>query len=723
MRRLRPSIATLAIATLAIAALAVAAGTLPATAHLSPAYGSPAYGAAPATGSPPLLVVDLADRFKAIDHAGSGSLYGLAEDGKPPDALIAPVRPKMFTQMAPNGGQLPNGETSPTGDSLKVAPIAARNGATVTIRMPDVYPNFPYRWVSMDDWLAKVRQQVADRLASGATNIYGYEIWNEPDWTWDTAHAGDFNAGWALTVRTIRAMDPVTRIVGPSFSNWDDNRMRGFLTAAIASGTVPQVISWHELDPASANDLTSHVRDYRQIERDLGVGPLPTSLNEYASPRDVGVPGALVRYLARIERSGVDTADLAFWHKPGRLSDLVVDNARPNGAWWLYKWYGDLTGSMARTTPPSDTGRGLDGFAAVDSRTRVARVVVGGAQGGDALVRINGMGAVTGRGDTARVQVWSTPWTGTDGTLDRPAEVFTADFPVHSGSISVPVRDTDPNSAYLIVVTPPGSHPAGQPAQQQRHRYEAEAARSTRTRTVGSDQASAGRYVQASGTNAAVEFSVTADRAGPYTLSVRHANPASASSVRVAVNRGPEQVLTLAARNAAQFGTTETVVGLHAGTNTIRLAHDTGEFAIDHIDVRLFASRTEAESGTVTSGRVIAENMANSNLFANRYSGDTYVAFLTEPTSAVEVPVTAPVAGRYQLTIGYSNGNGAEAAQTLAVNDVDAGTLHYPATQFWGLIRRITLTVALNAGSNTVRLGNSGAPVDVDYLDLASLGS
>jgi hypothetical protein len=320
------------------------------------------------------------------------------------------------------------------------------------------------------------------------------------------------------------------------------------------------------------------------------------------------------------------------------------------------------------------------------------------------------------------VQVWSTPWTGTDGALDAPAEVFEGTYRVQGGSISVPVRDTDSNSAYLMVVTPAGS--ATPAPQQQRTRYEAEAARSTGTKAADSEQASGGRYVQATGNRtAAAEFTVAVGQAGPYPVSIRHANPVGMTSLQLTVDSGPPQAVPLATRNAAQFGTTDVTVQLGAGRHTIRLARGSGEFAIDHIDVRLFSSRTEAESGTVTAGRVVAENMANSNLFANRYSGDQYVAFLTEPTSAVAVPVTVPADGSYQLRIGYSNGNGAESTQTLAVNGADAGTVHYPATQFWGLIRRVTATVALHAGANTVRLGNSGAPVDVDYLDLGYLGS
>ena len=192
--------------------------------------------AATAAAAPEVVTVDVGARVKAVDHAASGSLYGIADEARPPDALIAPLKPKNFTQMAPRGGQLPNGEATPIGDALKVAPKAARNGATVTIRMPDIYPNFPYRWVSMDDWRAKVRQQVNDRLASGAPNIYAYEIWNEPNWTWDTAAAGPFDDAWAVTYSEIRGLDAATPIMGPSIDRWDAPWMRRFLTNAKASG-------------------------------------------------------------------------------------------------------------------------------------------------------------------------------------------------------------------------------------------------------------------------------------------------------------------------------------------------------------------------------------------------------------------------------------------------------------------------------------------------------
>src|SRR3569623_782517 len=238
------------------------------------------------------LTVDAAAPLKAVDPAASGSLYGIAAEGWPPDSFIAAIKAKNFTQMAPGGGLLPNGETKPVGDALVVAPIAARAGASVTIRMPDTFPEFPYMYRGDADWLKRVDAMVRATVAAYPPNIYAYEIWNEPDWTWKT---GDFDTFWTTTFKAIRVLDAERRIMGPGLSKWDEAWMRRFLTAAKASGTLPQIVSWHELDPPVANDLESHFAAYRALETELGIGPLPVSNNEFGAPRDSAVPGALAR--------------------------------------------------------------------------------------------------------------------------------------------------------------------------------------------------------------------------------------------------------------------------------------------------------------------------------------------------------------------------------------------------------------------------------------------
>jgi Concanavalin A-like lectin/glucanases superfamily len=349
---------------------AAAAATVLATAAAMTVAGHPvpAAAAAPAARAPMVLAVDAAAALKPVDHAASGSLYGLADEGWPADKWIAPVRPKMFTQPPPGATHQPNGEPAPVGDTLKVVPAAERHGAAVTVRLPDIFPSFPYQWQGDDYWYAQVDRMVRATVASGADNIYGYEIWNEPQWTWNRAW-GDFDVMWARTFRLIRSIDPSTPIIGPSHDRDYEAGMRQFLTAAKASGTVPDIISWHELGTERGIDVEGRVASYRAVERELGISPRPISINEYGSPRDSAVPGWLTRFVARLERAKVDTADLAFWHKPGRLGDLLVPvgggsgpavQAQPNGAYWLYKWYGDMTGQMVQTTPPSRTGRFIE---------------------------------------------------------------------------------------------------------------------------------------------------------------------------------------------------------------------------------------------------------------------------------------------------------------------------------------------------------------------------
>ena len=49
--------------------------------------------------------------------------------------------------------------------------------------------------------------------------------------------------------------------------------MTTFLTDAKASGTLPNIISWHELRGAAS--IAADVAAYRSLETSLGIGPLP----------------------------------------------------------------------------------------------------------------------------------------------------------------------------------------------------------------------------------------------------------------------------------------------------------------------------------------------------------------------------------------------------------------------------------------------------------------
>jgi hypothetical protein len=405
----------------------------------------------PAQAATTTLVVNVNQPFRAVTHVASGGLYGLDTATIPADSLVEPLHPNTFVQMAPGGKQLPNGEPAPGGDSLVVAPEAKTAGAKVVVRMPDWYPNFPYQWVSWSNWLSAVDTQVKAVLASGDSNISEFELWNEPDGTWNTAAAGPFDAGWARTFKEVRADDPRAQIQGPSISHWSSSFMTTFLTDAKASGTVPNVISWHELGGAAS--IAADVSSYRSLEKSLGIGPLPIAIEEYGEPSEVGVPGPLVGYIAKFERAGVANAELAFWNHYGTLGDTLTDTgASPNAAYWLYRWYGSMTGNMVTTVPPAQTG--LDGAASINAAGNQVSVIFGGGSGSNA-VTVNGLSSAFG--STAHVILEQTASAGRTTAVVGPTIISSSNLTITNGSITVPVTMTAANGYHLLIT--PGTSP------------------------------------------------------------------------------------------------------------------------------------------------------------------------------------------------------------------------------------------------------------------------
>ncbi len=671
---------------------------------------------------PPQLTVDLSNQFRTVTHVASGSLYGLANEGKPADSLIQPTKPNVFTQMAPNGGQLPNGETTPVGDALKVAAMAARAGGKVTIRMPDIYPNFPYKWVSWSDWYSKVDSMVDARLASGATNIYAYEIWNEPDGTWDTANAGSFNEGWKNTYLRIKAKDTTTKILGPSITRYNETWLRDFLTYCKNNNCLPDIMCWHELGAPEGNYkdgpapqyIESHIRAYRALETSLGISARPISINEYAVISEEGVPGAMVRYFAAFERSGTESACAAFWFRPGRLSNIITDAGTANGGWHLYKWYGDMSGKMAMTTPPSTTALGLDGIASINGTT--AYVLFGGAVGNNTIV-VKGFGSVSGYGTNAHVVCEATPWYGVDTAVSSTRKVFEGDFTITNGQISVPVTGMDKSWGYRLVITPSGSGNT---------RYEAENATVSGGTLYSNSSASNGKYVgtlDAAGSY--VQYTVNAASAGSYTLEIGYANGGTASSTNsLSVNGGTAATVTYPVTGGwlytGNFDKVLATVSLNAGSNTIRLTKGTNYTEMDYIQLTAvpttFELRAEAENATINGGAVYTSGYASSG---------AYVGTIDNSTSYVQFTVNVPTTKAYTMEIGYANGGTANSTHSLSINGGTATAVTYAPTGGWtnacpnmGYRKTITRTVNLNAGSNTVRFTKGTNYAELDYIKL-----
>ncbi|TDV42200.1 CBM35 domain-containing protein [Actinophytocola oryzae] len=522
----------------------------------------------PAQAAGHTLVVNVAAPFRPVTHVASGGLYALAENNRPADSTLLPLRLNTNTQPPPGVGQRPNGQP-PGGDALLVAAQGDRVGAAQVIRMPDIYPNFPYQWVGWDDWLSKVDTMVTARLnATSVSNVVGWEIWNEPDYTWNTSAAGDFNAGWVRTVQRIRTRDTVTPIVGPSYATYDTNRMRTFLTVARDNNVLPDVMIWHELNHSSAA-VAGNVAAYRSVESSLGISPRPIFINEYAWTDEIDVPGRVSSYIAKFERAGVAAADRAFWYEYGTVNGLVVNNSEPTASWWMYKWYGDMAGSMVSTTPPAQTG--IDGFASYDSTRRRVDVVFGDESGTNS-VRLTGLGAL---GSSVQVTLESTPGSGRTTAVSAPTTISNTTATVSGGQLTVSVPNMSATGAYHLVVQPT----SGVPAYQQR--YEAENASVFRAARLSASGASNGGYVgriDNTGNprnDSYVDFVVNVPTARSYTMTIGYANGTGATSTQgLAYNGGAWSTVSYPPTAGwGQFGSTvSTTVSLRAGYNVIRLA-------------------------------------------------------------------------------------------------------------------------------------------------------
>jgi len=394
------------------------------------------------------LNVNLGDSIRPVTHVATGSLYGFIEDlPADVDKDVAPLKPNAFLAPAYSG----KGRQQPIGGAFLISPRLENTTAKVHVRLADVLPGWPYQFKDMDHWLGEVANVIGDRKAARVQNFDGYEIWNEPDGTWKNTSI-DFNSGlWKKTYDYLRENDPKQRIIGPSYSWYNGNRMEEFVKYCSANNCMPDVISWHQW---GSEGFAGSIEHYRSLEKKYNVTPRAISINEYSSDTHTleGCPGVSVPFIAKFERHGVESAMISWWftNLPGRLGSLLTANNERGGGWHLYKWYGDMAGYMAKVTPPNDKSDGVDGFAAVNAKKKEASIVLGGNTLGDVSVNIDGVPAFFG--NKVSVSVEYVTWEDKDKAVPSTTPISTKDVDVVDGKITVPVNIANVYYAYRILL-------------------------------------------------------------------------------------------------------------------------------------------------------------------------------------------------------------------------------------------------------------------------------
>jgi len=395
--------------------------------------------------------ISLSDSLRPVTRCGSGSLYGITETLPADiDGMVAPL--KAYSYRNPAAATSANQHAF--GDAIKVSERLAKTGSLVQFDLADILPNWPYKWSGTNDFKDKVSAVIKAKIASGRNNYEGYEIWNEPDGTWQSG-SGDINTVcWKPLFDLIRSQDPKAKILGPSISYYQDSYMKNFLTYAKANNCLPDLITWHQWGSAG---FVGAYESYRALEKSLGISPIDISINEYSSKTSdpyEGCPGYSVPFIAKFERYKIISSQLSWWWVPlpGRLGSLLTSGNAKGGGWYMYKWYGDMTGHMVKTTANNDKSDGVDAFASIDKDQQYASIILGGNTTGTVDVKVSGV--PSWMGSSVDVKVESVTWTNKDQAVAGTTVVSTTKYAVSAGSFSVPVNIASAFNAYRVYVTP-----------------------------------------------------------------------------------------------------------------------------------------------------------------------------------------------------------------------------------------------------------------------------
>ena len=408
-----------------------------------------------ASSDAPTLVIDVNSRDHEIIHGSAGFLYGISNEGVPDVNTLTPLKPKVLATKGALGTE------HPYGDALDVAEeFFLAGGEQVQMYCSNYYGVFGVTakahdyGVVLKNIIAPAVAEWKDGMREKYPDIDGRIVYIPINEGTPVNGVPDFNDAWKIYYDSIKASDPTASIAGPNDSYYrGHDGMVSFLEFCAENDCMPDVVTWHELASNSISTMGEHIADYRSICSELGVGEKQVVINEYAEFCDCGVPGRLVNWIARLEENKVYGC-LPFWHQANNLNDLAADSNQGNGAWWVYKWYGDMSGDTLNLTAMNTAKEGFYGIASIDDGKKSISVLCGGADG-ETAVRLEGFDKSESFANADRVHVTAeaTYFTGYHGAQYEPDTVLDGVFPVVDGKVDIVLTDAVFSTAYRLTIT------------------------------------------------------------------------------------------------------------------------------------------------------------------------------------------------------------------------------------------------------------------------------
>jgi len=413
------------------------------------------------------LVIDLGVNAGPQRHPASGFLLSFSSNG-PPDDLVVPLKPQLFRL------RLSSAMERAKQMKAKLMMLVSDPYAGQFLRgYADASSQWPGDNGDWTTWEKHCKQLAQEAKQRNLTVIW--DIWNEPSlnlfWKRDVEQ---YYETWKRGVLAIRSIDPDAVITGPAFHAYDREALVAFLKFARANRVLPNILNWHELNRAP--QLIEHVADARETMKRMGIHIDRIMLPVIVAADRQFQPGHAVSFMAAVHRANVEAVCHSCWgEQNGELNPMenATNNCEndsldgllsfgakhPRPAWWTFRAYGDLSGTLAAVRPNT---RYMDGVATKDNARGCATILLGRFEEDllqpskriDVEVRSVGVlrNAAERRGDnTFRVVVRSIPDQGGQ-SLEEPRVVLDERVPVRSNALRFSIPDVGADHALWVSV-------------------------------------------------------------------------------------------------------------------------------------------------------------------------------------------------------------------------------------------------------------------------------
>lgn len=469
------------------------------------------------------LSVDMEQQLGKVLHSASGFLYGVSSEDVPTANTIVPLNAKVLATKGALGTEHPYGDALDVAKTFLESggeQVMMYNsnyygvfgvmtdykiyGKDLETKIAPAVVKWKKQWNEDHGTPESPKDAIGARVDIDKAIIYIPVNEGTPNWG-----AKDFGVAWEEYCRGIKAGDPNAVIGGtndwyynmafgfkheedykvvdiPEGTSEEDQKklaeeintaeknarskdkdgneqaynLDDFIPYCIANDCMPDIITWHELDPDALVKMADHKADFiakwNKYWKEAGktVPEVPQIvINEYATGYDCGIPGRLVNWAARLEDNEMYGC-LPFWHQANDLNDLAADANEGNGAWWAFKWYGDMSGQRLKVDSTAYYDE-LYGLAAIDEEKESAKILYGGEDGAGNVV-LNNLNKTKTFKDSkfVHIKVEAASYVGMEGSEYAPPTVIEGDFAVDSkGSVSVSMQNMKFSTAYCMTVT------------------------------------------------------------------------------------------------------------------------------------------------------------------------------------------------------------------------------------------------------------------------------